>query len=97
MEHRKIFESIDDAIAEVASWNRAQTEALAPGSYGRVVLAIATGLSPDDDAEAIAAWLQARDPDGSHTAERALADNGEPYTLTEAWVAVATLVATSMA
>lgn len=46
-------------------------------------------VTATSSAEQIARWLQWNDPNGSHTADLAVADGGEPYTIAGAWAALA--------
>lgn len=51
-------------------------------------------LSEASDLVDLCAWLQWNDPNGSHTAALAQADDIEPHDLASAWGAIAEQVAT---
>lgn len=68
-------------LAELA--NRAALESRRPG---------APTLAEDSDTETVAAWLQWCDPNGSHTAELALADDLDPYDCERAWDTLADML-----
>ena len=48
-------------------------------------------LSEASDLPALCAWLQACDSNGCHTPELAAAQDCDPYTIDEAWAAVAAM------
>lgn len=69
--------------AILARANRIAEESSAPG---------APLLAPDSPRTTVCAWLQWCDPNGSHTDAVARANGHEPYTLDEAWDALAEMV-----
>lgn len=52
----------------------------------------APGLSDTSSRLDVVAWLQWCDPNGSHTDAAAAADDRDPYTLSEAWEALADML-----
>jgi hypothetical protein len=48
-------------------------------------------LAAASDLPALCAWLQACDPNGCHTPELAAAEHCDPYTIEDAWAAIAAM------